>query len=250
MNILICDDIRDEALELEKAIASCTGPASGFEAHCTLFFNGADALAHITSGAKTDVCFLDILMPEMMGTELAHKMREAGFRGEIVFLTSTDEYAVESYDVKAYSYLLKPPRTEKVAEILADIREAHKSADTAGIIVVTRTLNRFLFFRDISHIEVKRNYVYFRLLDGSEIEVKAALTDFLPKLMEDKRFAQCHRSFVVNMNAISVIHNREVFMECGRKAPVSRNYTGFGRQYSEWVFGKSITPCDMDKEKR
>ena len=89
MNILICDDIRDEALELEKAIASCGGLASGFDARCTLFFNGTDALAHIKSGAKTDVCFLDILMPKMKGTELAQKMREAGFKGEIVFLTST-----------------------------------------------------------------------------------------------------------------------------------------------------------------
>ena len=177
------------------------------------------------------------------------KMREAGFRGEIVFLTSTNEYAAESYSVRAYYYLLKPPRTEKVAEILADIRDAHKSADTAGIIVVTRTLNTFLFFRDISHIEVKRNYVYFRLLDGSEIEVKAALTEFLPKLMEDKRFAQCHRSFVVNMNAVSVIHNREILMECGRKVPVSRSYMGFGRHYSEWVFGKTIPPCDLDMDK-
>jgi len=110
-----------------------------------------------------------------------------------------------------------------------------------------------LLFRDISHIEVIGHYVYFRLLDGSEIEVKAALTEFLPTLMEDKRFAQCHRSYIVNMNAVSVIHNREVFMECGMKAPISRSYMGFGRQYSEWVFGKTITPpCDfdMDKEKK
>ena len=91
MNILICDDIRDEALELEDAIK-----ASGFEGNIICFDNGKNALAGILSGAKIDVCFLDILMPEMKGTELAQKMREAGFKGEVVFLTSTNEYAAEA----------------------------------------------------------------------------------------------------------------------------------------------------------
>ena len=241
MNILICDDVHDEALELEKAIMTAAGGQSGLEAHsnfvCTLFSKGMDALAHIKSGAKTDVCFLDILMPDMKGTELAQKMREEGYKGEIIFLTSTNAYAAEAFSVNAYSYLLKPPKTEKVAEILAKIQEAQKSADTAGVTIHTRVMTRFLLFREISHIEVKRNYVYFRLLDRSEIEVKASLIEFLPRLMEDKRFAQCHRSFVVNMNAVSIIQNREVFMACGRKAPISKNYMEFIKQYSDWVFG-------------
>jgi DNA-binding LytR/AlgR family response regulator len=237
MNILICDDIRGEALELEKTIMAAAGGQSGLEAHCSLFYNGTDVLAHIKSGAKTDVCFLDILMPDINGTELAQKMREEGFKGAVVFLTSTNAYAAEAFSVMAYSYILKPPKTEKVAEILTKIQEAQKSADTAGITIHTRTMTRFLLFREISHIEVKLNYVYYRLLDGSEIELKATLSEFLPKIMEDKRFAQCHRSYVVNMNAVDSIQNREVFMECGRKAPISKNYMGFVKQYSDWVFG-------------
>lgn len=233
MNILICDDIHDEAVKLEEAVKT-----SGFEARCVLFNSGEDAFAHIQSGTKVDVCFLDILMPEMKGTELAKKMRGAQFKGEIVFLTTTNEYACESYEVGAYSYLLKPPNAQTVAKILSGIAEAQKSADTGGIPISTRTLTRFLFFREISHVEVKGHNVCFRLLDGGEIEVNAALSEFLPKLLEDRRFAQCHRSFVVNMDAVSQIHGREVFLRCGRKAPISKNFMEFDKIYLKRIFGK------------
>ena len=60
MNILICDDIHSEALQLEEIIKN-----AGFEAVCTHFDNGADALAYLESGVKVDVCFLDIILPEI-----------------------------------------------------------------------------------------------------------------------------------------------------------------------------------------
>ena len=141
MNILICDDIAEEALKLEAAIK-----ASGFEGNVICFDNGKDALAHIQSGAKTDLCFLDILMPQMDGTALARKLRDAHYEGEIVFLTTTNEYAAESYRVGAHDYLLKPPNAHSIAKILREITDAQENADTAGIPVVTRTLTRFLFF--------------------------------------------------------------------------------------------------------
>lgn len=71
MNVLICDDIRDDGFKLEQAIR-----ASGVEANCCYFGKGADALSHIKAGAKLDVCFLDIVMPEMNGIELARQIRK------------------------------------------------------------------------------------------------------------------------------------------------------------------------------
>jgi len=244
MNILICDDISDDALELKNTIKASADFISEnfmfeFEANCMIFFNSADALSYFNSGVKIDVCFLDILMPEMKGTELALKMRETGFKGEIVFLTSTNEYAAESYAVDAFSYLLKPPKMKSLVDIFIKIHKAQKAADIGGIPVVAgRTITRFLLFREISHVEVKRNDVFFRLLDGSEITVYAPLSEFLPKLITDRRFVQCHRSFVINMDAVTSISGREVSLRCGRKAPVSKNYIGFIKQYSNWIFGK------------
>ena len=70
MNILICDDVQDEALKLENAVKE-----ADFKTNITCFLKPQDVLNYIKNGAYIDVCFLDIIMPEMNGIELAGKMR-------------------------------------------------------------------------------------------------------------------------------------------------------------------------------
>ena len=234
MNILICDDVRDEAVKLEKAIKQI----DGLEANCIHFNNGEEALFFLQSGAKIDVCFLDIIMPQMNGTELAFNIRKMNANMAIVFLTTSNEYASEAFDVGAFHYLLKPPDVLKVKNILKCIDDAQKSADTAGIPISTRSINRILFFKEISYIEVIQNKVYFRLLDGSEIAVYYTLTEIMPQLMADGRFAQCQRSYVVNMDAVLQICGNEIFLKCGRKVPISRSYNNFKSQYFLHIFGE------------
>ena len=98
MNILICDDMPDETLKLSYAIKK-----AGFGDNLTIFEKAQDVLEYIKnneisgpSSAKIDVCFLDIIMPDTDGIELARKMRALGFRSKIVFLTTSREYGVES----------------------------------------------------------------------------------------------------------------------------------------------------------
>jgi len=243
MNILICDDMHDDAKKLENAIRE-----AGFNANFIYFEKGSDVLEYIKTGsargepahADIDVCFLDIIMPEMNGIELAANMRSAGFDGKIVFLTTSRDYGVESYQVKAYFYLLKPVTSQDAAKLLNEIIEDASSEDSAGIKIETRNMTRFVYFYEISFVEVINKNVYFRLLDGSEIVIFATLSDLLPQLIADGRFAQCHRSFVVNMDAITQIQGKEILLRCGRKAPISRSYKEFDSQYFMRVMRKDM----------
>jgi DNA-binding LytR/AlgR family response regulator len=244
MNILICDDIQDEAQKLENTIKQ-----TGFKVDIRYFKNGSGILEYIknaanapssSSGAKIDVCFLDIIMPEMNGIELAVNMRAAGFCGKIVFLTTSRDYGVESYQVKAYSYLLKPVTAEDVAKLLNEIKNSESNKDTAGIKIETRNMTRFIYFHEISFIEVINKNVYFRLLDKSEIVIFASLSDILQQLMADGRFAQSHRSYVVNLDAITQIRGKEIILRCGRKAPISRSYKGFSELYFKRGMGSDM----------
>jgi len=237
INILICDDMHDDGFKLEQAIKT-----SGIDANCCYFDKSMDALFHIKTGTKADVCFLDIIMPEMTGIELARQIRKTetaqGAKAcEIVFCTNSNEYASESFDVKAFSYLLKPPAPQKVAAILQEIISIKKTADISGIPISTKTMTKFLYFREISYIEVINYKVYFRLIDGSEIAIVSTLGAILPQIMVDKRFAQCHRSFIVNMNNISKIQGNNVLMYSGRQIPISRTYAGFSDKYIEHLIG-------------
>jgi CheY-like chemotaxis protein len=83
--------------------------------------------------------------------------------------------------------------------------EKRKSNDTESLLVKVSKVARNVLFHEISHIEVIKNYVYFRLKDGEEIKYYATLGEIAPKLLADKRFVQCHRSYVANMSDIKAI---------------------------------------------
>lgn len=232
MNILICDDIKSESTKLASLLDN-----SGHHMNIAIFHCGYDVLDYVQTGAVIDVCFLDIIMPEMNGVILAEELRARGFNGEIVFLTTTNEYAAESYSVGAFSYLLKPLKPDDVHSVLSKLDDDRKKRDVDGILIKISKIARFLLFRDISHVEVIKHYVYFLLTDGEEIEIYATFGEIADKLLIDSRFAQCHRSYIVNMSHISVIDAREITMRNGNKIPISNSYPDVKRKFTKWIIG-------------
>jgi len=235
MDILICDDMQDDGLKLQQAIK-----VSGIPANCCYFEKGADALAHIRTNAKVDLCFLDIIMPEMTGIELARNIRkmehaEGKKACDIVFLTASNDFACESFEVNAFSYLLKPPEPQKVASIFHEITSAKKESDISGIPISTKGITKFLYFRDVSYIEVINYKVYFHLNDRDHISIVSPLGAIMPQIMEDKRFAQCHRSFVVNMDGINKIMGNTLILYSGKQIPISKTYADFCDNYIEYL---------------
>ena len=122
MNVLVCDDIKSEADKLAEMLKN-----RGFDVNISVFYNAQDTLSYIRSGAVVDVCFLDIVMPDMSGVELAHTLRQDGYTGFIVFLSASKDYGPESYKVKAFNYLLKPISISDIREILRELSDAQSA---------------------------------------------------------------------------------------------------------------------------
>ena len=231
MNILICDDLPDAVVQLTKIIA-----LSFPDADIRTFNYAADALEFIRSGKMPDISFLDIIMPEMDGVLLAEKMREEGYRGSIVFLSSANDYAAQSYRVSAFSYLLKPPKDNEVIDILLKAEKALKDNDTVGLSIKTKKLSRFILHRDISHVEVINQKVYFHLIDGSEVEMWSPLSEASSGLLAESRFAKCHNAFVVNLDHISYVQGNMIIMKCGKKMPITKKYDYIKKLYEKRTF--------------
>jgi DNA-binding LytR/AlgR family response regulator len=201
--------------------------------------------------ARQTVCgiaFLDIEIWGMNGIELARKLKEIYGRTNIVFVTGHSKYALDSYTVKASDYIMKPVTKEAVKQALENLRSSvrikpdeiektNEAADTAGIPVKTKQITRSILFRDISHVEVIRHTVHFRLIRGDEVQIAGVFSEIIPKLLADKRFAQCHRSFVVNMDAIYAIQGNTAVMNNGKNIPISKNYSEFKKLYNNRLFG-------------
>lgn len=136
IHIAICDDSKQERQILAALFKRYQ------ELHATplqihIFQNGFSLLDAIDQGKRFDITILDILMPGENGIEIARNIRASGTDTEIIFLTSSPEYAVDSYEVKAQNYLLKPVTEEKffasIDSILAELDEK----DTASFIIYT-----------------------------------------------------------------------------------------------------------------
>ena len=212
MNILICDDIKEEALKLEEAIKT-----SGLEANLITFNNGADVLSYIKKGVNVDICFLDIIMPEIDGIELARKLRKENYNGKIIFLTSSNDYSTESYQVKAYFYLLKPPCPNEVKKILEEISTLSHVEDTAGLPVTNRKSLRFIYFHEISYIEVISPKVYFYLHDGSTVIENMTLNEILPHLTMDGRLANATDPMLLIWILFHILMQKKLFYEAVKK---------------------------------
>lgn len=231
MNVLICDDRQEDAERLNGLLRD-----SGFQVESKVFNNGCDTLDFIHTGVVVDVCFLDIVMPEMSGVALAGQLREDGFTGNIVFLSTSNEYGSEAFSLEAFDYLLKPPTPESVKAIMTKLERARNRTDMAGILVKAAGVVKNILYRDISHAEVINHKVYFRLTDGSEVPVYATFAEIAQELLADPRFIQCHRSFIVNMQDVAEVSENEVIMRGGKRIPIPRAYRETRGAFFKWKF--------------
>jgi DNA-binding LytR/AlgR family response regulator len=231
MNILVCDDMKKEASMLAAELAKL-----GFGAQTSVFTCPNRAFNYMQSGVHVDICFLDIVMPEMSGIALAEKLRANNFAGEIVFLTTSNNYAQQSYNVKAFDYLLKPITCEKVKNIMNALQNFWAKTDKNGLFVKTHGSTRLIAFRDISYIEADDHYMNISLLDGSIVEAHATFSEIAEQLLPDSRFIKCHRSYIVNLNEITNIKKDDVIMRDGKKVPISRGFSHVKDRMVKWTF--------------
>lgn len=183
--------------------------------------NAFEAMEALQRG-PVDLIFLDIQMPGMLGTQFLQTLTE---KPMVIFVTAYSNYAVESYDLDVVDYLMKPVSFERFAKAVykaLDVKQKKMAvAATATAPVMANDAPEFFFVnveyalvkitvRDITHIEGMKDYVKI-FLTGAK---KPVLTKSTLKGIEEKLptqgFMRVHKSFIVNLNKIESIRNREI----------------------------------------
>jgi len=241
IHIAICDDSKQERQILAALFKRYQ------ELHATplqihIFQNGFSLLDAIDQGKRFDITILDILMPGENGIEIARNIRASGTDTEIIFLTSSPEYTVDSYEVKAQNYLLKPVTEEKffasIDSILAELDEK----DTASFIIYT-TEKQYSRIRVSSLVygEVTHRTITLHLADQTMISAIMTFTEFLDILKAYPDFTYPHRSYAVNMNYIQYVTKSDIILTDGQKIPLSRNnYTKISEQFLNFAYTNSF----------
>lgn len=175
------------------------------------FNNPILALDYIQS-AKVDLVFLDINMPDMTGMELSKYIKD---KVRIIFTTAYEDYALEGYKVDAVDYLLKPfdynefleavRRAKQYFDLVSNQKEKEES-----IHVRAEHKQYKIGLSTIMFIENMKNYVIFRLQDGSKVIALMSLKSLEDNLPEN--FFKVHRSFIINLNFIERVDTNKIMI--------------------------------------
>ena len=165
---------------------------------------------------------LDILMPGVTGMDVAKEIRRSASEIPIIFLTSSREFAVESYRVSAEDYIMKPARKDEIFPALDKqlkkfvLEDSYLTLKTGNGIVK-------LSFSQIVYVEVINRTVQFILANGEVQDVYGYLADYEELLLSDPLFYKPHRSYVVNLRQVTVLDKKGFVTIVGKTVPVARD---------------------------
>jgi len=185
------------------------------------FTNPAEALEHILK-EKPDVVFLDIEMPEINGFTIAREIINAEIDTIIVFVTAFDEYALKAFEVNAVDYILKPYDEKRIDQTVKRLKNISKQQKKENSQKVIQKILEMQELRPINKLPVWKNnrilllnpedILYCTMEDGKSIivtENERYVSDgkliYLEEILRRDGFFRCHRSFLVNLNAISEV---------------------------------------------
>ena len=196
-----------------------------------------ELLTEIEKGIRPDILFLDVVMPGQNGMDVAKEIRQYDTNMKIIFLTSSPEFAVESYSVGAYFYQLKPIWEESFFRLMdAVLAECEKKKKNRLILRSKDGITR-IDLQQLEYCEVLGRKLLFHLEDGAVLESAGSLDDLAGQLMQYSNFFRPHRSFLVNMEYIQNISSRSIKMVNDAEIPIPHGKCSeIKNTYMEYAF--------------
>lgn len=203
------------------------------------FQSPLELLVEIEKGLRLDVLFLDVIMPGENGIEVAKEIREYDSNVKIIFLTSSSEFAVQSYAVGAYFYQLKPIWEESFFRLMDSVISECKKEDKGSLILRCKNGITRIALDRLEYCEVIGRTLLFHMDNGSVWERVGSLDELCSQLTGHVNFLRAHRSFLVNMDYIQSISYRAITMSNLAEIPIPRGKCGDIKAiYLEYAFDR------------
>lgn len=216
-----CIAIDDEPMALEKIKNYINDiPYLELLAVC----RGVHEAKAVLEEADVDAMFIDISMPDMSGMDFVKSLDNPPY---VIFTTAYSEYAVESYEVQALDYLLKPYDKEGFQRVADNLYKAYANnashkVESEFAYFKTGTTIRRANFDEIKYIEGMNEYLKIHPVDGDSYLTYATFKSLINVLPDN--FLQVHRSYVVNMKHVLEIEKSLLKLKGGTTIPIGGLY--------------------------
>lgn len=222
LQIAVCDDNIDELSNMIQLINQYR-LTKHLNCEYAAFQNGFELISTLEKGKRFDIYCLDIIMPAFTGIAVAKEIRSFDKNAPILFFTSSTEFALESYSVKAINYVLKPISQKKLFSTLDELLDRIKADENEDTFIVKSNDGlQKIRIPNIVFAEIIGRNVLYHLLSGKVIECTEAFSAVCNKLLQYDGFIKTHRSYVVNMKYVDTIENHQVTMQTGSSIPIAQ----------------------------
>jgi DNA-binding LytR/AlgR family response regulator len=179
---------------------------------------------------KVDLIFLDIQMPQIMGTDFIRTLKKSP---KIIFTTAYRKYAIQGFELDAVDYLLKPISFERFLKAVNKVLQTNLDAPDSVYHLndsISETTQPYLYFRvdrkmvkvflhDILYIEGFSDYV--KIITPSKTLITKQLISALEESLPKDIFIRIHRSFIISINKINS-YNADIIHIGNAELPIGR----------------------------
>ena len=235
MNIAIIEDSGQELSLLERCLQSYLSSRQVYRVIDT--YTSGEAFLENWPSKSYDLVFLDILMEGISGIEVARKIRETDSECLLIFISSSKEYALQGFEVRAFDYLLKPLSEERFQKTM-DLCQNELAKHIRYIEVKeSRTLVK-IPLNEIIYTDYYNHYIQIHTA-ARLIRSYQQFDVFSPLLLCYPQFLCCYRNCIVNMDHVDSVDKHDFVMENGERVPITRgNRNSIYQQYADYQFLK------------
>ena len=224
LRIAICDDEAQYVQQIKNFVQEYLHGHPELSGQIDSFSLGRELLYQAEESGGFDLYLLDIIMPGLNGIQTGRQLRQLGDGGEIIYLTTSPDYAVDSYSVRAFFYLLKPLEKGRLFEVLDAAVKKLDDRRSKAVLIATKDGPRRLLLDQILYVErVGRGLRYF--CSGGAVDSLSLRVPFhtaVEPLLSDPRFCQCGSSFAFNLQHVTGVSGQEVLLDSGDPVAIPR----------------------------
>ena len=212
MKIALVDDTPEELAILSDILIDELP-----QADVSTFPNGESFLKAWETNSY-DLVLLDIYMEEMLGVDVARKIRETDEDVRIVFCTTSNEFASESYEVGANYYLQKPVSTTSFHRMLKMIRLGDYELNR----FITLPDGQRIVLRNITYTEYYNHSIIIHSKKRADLQTRMSQTEWEEILAEHNFLYNCSKGIVVNFHEVDRQEDGMFILKNGATVPISR----------------------------
>ena len=233
MKVAFVDNHRQDLDHLPSSITKYSNESFDITSYDT-YSNGESFLSEFYAN-KYDIVFLDIFMDTLSGVDVAFEIRKSDQNVKIVFCTTSNEFATESYQVDAFYYLVKPFSDRSIKQLIHKL----SSLDFELSQFIRISDNIKIYPRNIIYTEYENHKIIIHQKDGNNLCIRMPQHQWEELICNYSYIVNCFKGIIVNLYEVESKTDNSFSMSNGETLPISRrNIKEMNTIYSDFLFQK------------